>query len=223
MTTARPKRPSQEDYDRALALYRANAQPEQIAERVGLSMEQVEHAQLEGWPATRGKNAKDAMRAWEHEIDDRIHRSRLASLDWAQAVSEAAAVHAKDWSATLKKAGGLKQSILSVWGAAVKKAIEDAQHKGQLPPVAELAIPIEVVRSLTVLHRLMDPMHQAKIADVYRFLSGGDEEDDSVGAFEKIQASLDELTEEQLDHYDETGERPEPVQRVIEFPSAGSG
>lgn len=219
--TVRPKRPSDEDYARALALYRANASPEQIADRVGLTLEQVEHAQLEGWPPRHGKHPLPALRAWEHEIDDRIHRARLAALDWAQAVSEASALHAKDWASTVRKASGIKQSILSAWGASVKREIDRAAREGKVPSPADLSIPIDSVRSLRALQALMDPAQQAKLADVYRFLRGSEDEDDGEGELEKIQAALADLSPEQLSQWEETGVMPE--QKVLPFPSTGSG
>lgn len=219
----RPRRPSPEDYQRALGLYRANASPESIADRVGISIEQVEHAMLEGWPATGGRHPKPALRAWEHEIEDRLHRLELARLDWAQAVVETAAVHARDWSRTVKNASGIKQAILTGWAMIVQDKVRASQQTKKPPTLSELAIPIELVRSLRALHAIMDPMHQAKIADVYRFLRGGEEEEDGVGEMEKIQAALAGMTGDQIDMWVETNERPDPDQKVLPFPGADTG
>jgi hypothetical protein len=218
--TTRPKRPSDEDYARALALYRGNAPPEQIAERVGLSLDQVEHAMLEGWPPTRGRHPRPALRAWEHEIDDRMHRARLATLDWAQAVAESSAVSAKDWAATLKKCSAIKQSMLNAWGLRVKKAIEDAD--GKAPDLDGLSIDLNFARSLRTLHLMMDPGQQGKIADVHRALAG-DEDDADVGADDRLAASLAGMTEEQIDHWVETNKRPDPDQKVLPFPQQDAG
>lgn len=225
--TRKPPRPSDEDHARALSLYRANASVESIVERTGLSEEQVDRAIYEGWPPSRGKNPRGPLRAFEHEIQDRLHRLELARLDWAQAVVEAAAVHAKDWAAAVKKGAAIKQAILSAWGAKVQNAMQDASVAGKIDAskidLADFAIPIDLVRSLRALSVAMDPAQQAKIADVYRFLRGVDDDEDGVGELERVQAALGEMTDEQLEHYVETGERPSPEQKVIDFPQQGSG
>jgi hypothetical protein len=213
--TTRPKRPSDEDYARALALYRGNAPPEQIAERVGLSIDQVEHAMLEGWPPTRGRQPRPALRAWEHEIDDRMHRARLATLDWAQAVAESSAISAKDWAQTLKKCAAIKQSILTAWGMRVQQAIKDAD--GKAPELSDLHIQLDLARSLRTLHLLMDPGQQGKIADVHRALAGDENEADA-GDDDRLAAALAGMSDEQIDHWVETNERPDPDQKVLPFP-----
>ena len=220
--TARPRRPSQEEYDRALALYRANATPESIAERTGLTEEQVDRAMYEGWPPTRGSSPKPALRAWEHEIDDRLHRARLASIDWAQANAEASSLHAKDFGSTVKVAGSIKQAILRAHAAHVKSKIEAAARDGKPPKVEDLVLGHAALRTLTTMHRLMDPAQQAKIADVYRFMRG-DEDDETGDEHERALAGLDGLSDEELKHYGETGERPVPEQKVLKFPTAESG
>lgn len=210
------RRPTLDQHAEGLRLYRANATPDRISELTGMSIEQVERAITEGWPARGGQTPAPELASFDAQLEDRSIRIRLARLDWAQAVAESAAPGAKARAETSKTAAKIERLILNAWAAVCDAAMHEAQAKGQRPTPAELSVPLETVRSLRALRLAQDPGPEQKIAELFRSIRGESTDDGEEDEWEII-ADLAGCSKEEQERYVATGERPSRPQQVLPF------
>lgn len=200
------KRPSKDQYDQALALYRGGVGHEEIAYRVGIDPETVDVLEFVGFPA---KGRAEELPSFKTKIQDRLVRIRNSQLDWAQSTAETAAKTAEMRGRSASVAADLELRILKAWVAKASSAEE-------VTDPSELCMPKNVLDNLRVLRGLQDPAADVKFADLFRFMAG-DSADDKVGSgVEDIVAELAALSPEEQEHYANTGQIPKPQGELFE-------
>lgn len=207
-------RPTIDQHAAGLRLYRANASPDRIAELTGMSPEQVDRAITDGWAA--GSRHEPDLPSFDAQIEDRSIRIRIARLDWAQVVAEAAAPGAQLRAETASTAAKIERLVLQAWAHACDLAMERAKATGLKPTPAELSVPLETVRSLRALRLAQDPGAEQKIAELFRSIRGEQPDDGTEDEWE-IVADLAGCSKEEQERYVATGERPSRPQQVLPF------
>jgi hypothetical protein len=209
------RRPTQHQYDRALEAYRANASPEEIARASGLKIEVVDRLIHDGWPAKKGRRPAPALKSFESSVTDRIYRTRNAELDWAQTTAETAGRAAAIRAKSVELAATIERGILMAWGKRIEKAMKD--ENATLP---DFAAPKDLLASLRTLRWVREQAADVRVADLFRFLKGDEDSAKAGSEWEALIADLAEMTEEEQEHYAETGELPQP-QLELAIPKTG--
>lgn len=214
------RRPTKQQYDRALRAYRANASPEEIAAASGLTIEAVDRLMYRGWPAGRGKSRAPELRSFESCAADRLHRTRNAELDWAQNTAEGAAAVSEIRPKSAKTGATIEQAMLTAWAMTVKAEMDKAKS-GAPPDLAALVPPPGFLSALRTLRWVRDTSADVRPAELFRFMQGDKDDPGTKSEWDAILADLAELTEEEQEHFAETGEKPR-AQQVLPFRRPGA-
>lgn len=208
------KRPTETQYNEAFDLYRAGLEADEIADRTGLKVEQVERAATEGWPDRGGRSG---LASFESILADRERAVRLDQLDWMHEVARGAVESARSRVKSAKTAAELERVILQAWAAQCSAAVANAG--GKPPKVEDLLVNLDAVRSLRALRIAQDPTPELRVAELFqRFNTAAEDEAEETDGWIQDLAALP--PEEQAKWAEQGGPVPK-AQQVLPFKRSG--
>jgi hypothetical protein len=203
-------RPTQEQYDLALALYRANRSSERIATAADMDLDDVERMIDDGWPARGGQKPVAAMPSLSSQLEDRVIRLRNAELDFADQIASTAARVTTTRAKTIELAAAAEQTLMRVWYEKIKKEIDDAATESRGVDLTKIAVGQEMHSAFRTLRSMRDQTLDLRAADLFKMLRGEDGDGDSArgSELEAAVSTVAGLTAEQKDEYIRTGKLP---------------
>jgi hypothetical protein len=202
-------RPSQEQYDLALALYRANRSAERIADATEMDIDDVERTIDDGWPSRGGKKPVRELPSLSSLLEDRVIRLRNAELDFADHIASTAARTAAVRAKTIEFAAKVEQTLMQAWHERVKLELEAAATEQRAISLPALAVGPEMHASFRTLRWTRDQGIDLRAADLFRLLRGDEDEDGARGSeLDAAVSALAGLTAEQKAEYIRTGKIP---------------
>lgn len=207
-------RPSPEQYERALQLYRAGRSAERIAETLELDPDDVDRLINDGWPARAGKNPQPELPSLSSQLEDRVIRLRNNELDYSEQIAQAAASMVRARAKTIDYATKLEQLLMQAWFERARRAVEVATRTAQETgepldlDLHDLTAPADVLASLRTLRWQRDQGVDLRASELFKFLRGDDEEASAGSELDAIVSALAGLTREEQEEYVRTGKIP---------------
>lgn len=210
-------RPTLAQYQQVLEYYKTGQTLESIAERLGLSIETLEHLETDGWPDEEADGEKrPAMPALRSQVLDRLTRVRAGELDLLTAIAEMASKTAITRSRSGQLYAQIENAIVSTWAKQVQAAMKDPAVE-----IATLLQPKHTLDNLKALRQLQDPTVDKSFVDIFVRMSGRGPEDGGSSLEEEIVRDLAGLSKEELETFVVTGKVP-ARQQELAFPQGAA-